>query len=72
MDNSKQQEQPKQPAKAKRNRKFHKEILEDTDKHMTLKVKHQAYKGEKISDTIRKDKKFDPKQRRTDLNGRVI
>jgi hypothetical protein len=72
MDNSKQPQQDKAPVKPKRNRKFHKEILEDNDKAMTLRVKHQAYKGEKISDTIRKDKKFDPKQRLTDLNGRVI
>lgn len=66
------QEQVSKPAKPKRNRKFHKVVLEETDTLLTLQVKHQPYKGEAISDTIRKDKKFNPRQRFTDLNGRLL
>jgi hypothetical protein len=75
MDNKQEQPQPKEqpkPAKPKRNRKFHKEIIEDSATALTLRVKHQPHKGEKISDTIRRDKKFNPRQRFTDLNGRLL
>lgn len=56
----------------KRNRRFAKEILSEDSKTMVLRVKHTPHKGEKISDTIRTDRKFDPKQRFTDQRGRTL
>lgn len=77
MDKQPQQTQPQEQEvkvvkKPKRNRRFHKEILADTATEMKLKIKHQPHKGEAISDTVRRDFKFNPKQRFTDLNGRTL
>lgn len=71
MADEKQAEEKPKP-KAKRNRRFAKEVLSEDTKQVTMKVKHVAHKGEKISDTVRKDRKFDPRQRMTDLNGRFL
>jgi hypothetical protein len=71
------QTQDKQEAKPvvkknRRNRHFHKEILEDTASEMKLLIKHQSHKGETISDTVRRDRKFNPRQRFQDLNGKNL
>ena len=57
--------QAKQEVKkpAVRNRRFSKEVVKENEKELILKVKHTPYKGEKLSDTIRKDNKYDPAQR---------
>lgn len=65
-----QEVKPKAPVK--RNRRFSKEIIDESDKHVTLRVKHTPHKGEKISDTIRTDRKVDKSQRWTDFNGRNL
>lgn len=74
MDKPTQPAQPQaqQAKKPKRNRKFHKEILEDNAIETRLLIKHQAHKGEAISDTVRRDKKFNPRQRFQDLNGKEL
>jgi hypothetical protein len=53
------------PAKSKRNRRFSKEIISESEQETVLSVKHTPHKGEKISNTIRKDHKFNPNQRFT-------
>lgn len=67
-----EQEALKPKQAVKRNRRFSKEIIEETDKLATLRVKHTPHKGEKISDTIRLDRKVDKNQRWTDYNGRNL
>lgn len=69
---SKQETQEKPVVKPKRNRRFQKEIINETASAQTLRVKHTPHKGEKISDTIRKDHKFNPKQRFADQSGRSL
>lgn len=49
--------------KVKKSRHFRREILENNDKFVVSKVTHKPVKGEKISDTRRKDRKYDPSQR---------
>lgn len=48
--------------KVKRNRHFHREILENTAEALVTKIVHKPVKGEQISATRRKDHKFNPKQ----------
>lgn len=48
-----------------RNRKFSKRIVSETSTELVLEVKHTPHKGEKISNTTRKDHKFNPNQRYT-------
>ena len=64
QDSKPQQAQPevKKP-KAKRNRRFSKDVISESERALVLNVKHTPYKGEKLSDTVRKDNKFDPQQR---------
>jgi len=61
--------EPKDQATAKpptkRNRKFSKRIVSETSTELVLEVKHTPHKGEKISNTTRKDHKFNPNQRYT-------
>lgn len=66
------QEQAKPKQVEKRNRFFSKEILSEDSKQTVMKVKHIPHKGEKISDTIRTDRKHNPRQRLSDLNGRSL
>ncbi len=48
--------------KVKKSRHFRREILENTATHIKTRVLHKPVKGEKISDTVRKDNKYNPKQ----------
>lgn len=48
--------------KEKKSRHFRKEILKEDSLAIECIVKHKPVKGEKISDTRRKDHKFNPKQ----------
>jgi hypothetical protein len=52
-------------APRKRNRRFSKEVISETEQEIVLSVKHTPHKGEKISNTVRKDHKFNPNQRFT-------
>lgn len=65
--------QPEQPKKKNiRRRGATKTVISENEKEVVMSVAHQSYKGEKISATIRRDRKFNPKQRVTDLNGRSL
>ena len=54
-----------QKLKVKKSRHNHREIIRETPIEVVTAVVHRAYKGEKISNTVRKDHKYDPNQRRT-------
>lgn len=49
--------------KVKKTRHNHREVLSESPIEVVTSIAHKAYKGEKISNTVRKDHKFDPKQR---------
>ena len=48
--------------KVKKSRHMHREIIKETPTEVVTRIAHRAYKGEKISDTVRKDRKYDPNQ----------
>lgn len=81
MDNSKQQpevteqDSPQSEPKKKvspRRRGVAKTLISENSKEVVVSIAHAQYKNEKISATIRRDKKFNPKQRQTDLGGRLL
>jgi hypothetical protein len=47
----------------KTTRKNAKKVLSESATEVVMEVAHKPHRGEKISNTIRKDHKFDPKQR---------
>ena len=52
-----------QKLKVKKSRHNHREVMSETPTEVITSVVHRAYKGEKISNTTRKDHRFDPNQR---------
>lgn len=50
-------------SKVKTSRHNTRTILSETQLEVVTDIAHNAYKGEKISNTVRKDHKFDPKAR---------
>lgn len=62
QDSNPEVKQPEVKKATKRNRRFSKEILKDTVEVTQLRVKHTKYKGEQLSDTVRTDRKFNPRQ----------
>jgi hypothetical protein len=59
---SKEQEVTHLP-KAKKSRRNSKKVLSESSTEVVMEVQHRAHRGEKIAPSIRKDHKFDPKQR---------
>jgi hypothetical protein len=59
MSDEKESTQPK----IKQSRHNTRKILSETSLEVVTEITQKAYKGEKISPTVRKDHKYDPKQR---------
>jgi hypothetical protein len=49
--------------KVKKSRHNTRTVLSETSTEVVTDIQQKAYKGEKIGNTVRKDHKFDPKQR---------
>jgi len=49
--------------KMKKSRHNHRDLVSETQTEVVTSVAHRAYKGEKISNTVRKDHKYDPNPR---------
>jgi len=52
-----------QKLKIKKSRHNRRVVVSETPIEVITSVVHRAYKGEKISNTVRKDHKYDPNQR---------